>query len=293
MPRRGLLRRRVRDESRQRLFRLQAQEKLYPRGGAQNLALPPTEEEATSAAKTFLAERHRAFASNTLLQKAFEGVLTGGKPLVYPFSVIPPQRWLSPQDYLVRNDKHDQPDHWLCNSRSRSRRPTQENPRPTALHRRSPRRVGERRRRPPRRSTRSSAFAPAGGRSYEHYRVEQFLTRHGRAGQRPGRSTVRGARAPRRDDAARLLLADETVPQFNLLPYEATVSGEHHMSVLPASKDSLWVEMKVSKAGGKYKIQPSSWAAAGTSGSWDSGTRSATSPAARDKASKQKNLLKG
>src|SRR5215218_8608899 len=89
--------------------------KLYGEEERKNLALPQTKEDATSAAYTFLEERYRAFADNLLLQRLVAGVLTKNKQLDYSFSVVPPPKWLKHVvSILVKNDKHTQPDHWLC-----------------------------------------------------------------------------------------------------------------------------------------------------------------------------------
>jgi hypothetical protein len=270
--------------------------KLYREEERKNLALPPTEEEATRAAKDFLAERYRVFTSNPLLQQAFAGVLTGGKPLVYPFSVIPPPSWLKHAGtYLVRNDKHDQPDHWLCKFQVEVATP---DGRKLPAHSSSiDVRLGE--------ESASGGGGPApqyeviGFRSrwrpvYAHYPVKQFLPDTGEPGHDPTEAQSAGHAHLDETTLLAYMLADETVPQFNLLPYEATVSGEHHMSVLPASKDSLWVEMKVSRAGGKYKIQALVMGGSGNfKAQWGFWNPFGHKPAGRDEASKQKKPLKG
>jgi hypothetical protein len=229
--------------------------KLYREEERKTLSLPPTREEATRAAKAYLAERHLAFTRNALLQQAFANTLTRGKPLAYPFSLIPPPRWLKHAGtHLVRNDKHDQPDHWLCTFQVEVEAP---DGRKLPVYGSSLElRLGES----------AGAGGPAaryevvGFRSrwrpvYEPYRVQQFLPDTGEPEHDPHEAASAGHAHVDETTLLAYVLADENVPQFNLLPYEATVSGEHHMSVIPASRDSLWVEMRVSKAGGKYGIQ--------------------------------------
>ncbi|MDQ3920044.1 MAG: hypothetical protein M3348_16385 [Acidobacteriota bacterium] len=229
--------------------------KLYREEKRDNLSLAPTEAEATRAAKAFLAERHLTFKSTVMLQQAFADTLTPGKPLLYPFSPIPPPQWLKHAGtYLVRNDKHEQPDHWLCKFQAEVETPDGKK---LPVHSSSiDLRLGES----------AGGVGPLaqyeviGFRSrwrpvYEHYRVEQFLPDTGEPGHDPPEAESTGQVHLGETTLLAYMLSDENVPQHNLLPYEATVSGEHHMSVLPASKDSLWVEMRVSRAEGKYKIQ--------------------------------------
>jgi len=228
--------------------------KLYREGERKTLALPPTEEAATLAAKTFLSERYQAFATNQLLQQTFANALTKGKPLAYPFSfsMIPPPRWLKHAGtYLVRNDKHEQPDHWLCKFQVEIETAGGKLP---VLNSSLDLRIGE--------SGGGGAlnYEVIGFQSrwrpiYESYRVEQFLPDTGQPEHDPAEEQNGGHVHLDEFTLLSYLLADEKVPQFNLLPYEATVSGEHHLSVLPASKHSLWVELNVRKANGKYKVQ--------------------------------------
>lgn len=228
--------------------------KLYREEERKTLALPPTEEAATLAAKTFLSERYRAFTTNGLLQRTFANALTKGKPLAYPFSfsMIPPPRWLKHAGtYLVRNDKHAQPDHWLCKFQVEIETAGGKLP---VLNSSLDLRIGE--------SGGGGAlnYEVIGFQSrwrpiYESYRVEQFLPDTGQPEHDPAEEQNGGHMHLDEFTLLSYLLADEKVPQFNLLPYEATVSGEHHLSVLPASKHSLWVELNVRKANGKYKVQ--------------------------------------
>ncbi|HKO95417.1 MAG TPA: hypothetical protein VJU86_00385 [Pyrinomonadaceae bacterium] len=231
--------------------------KLYREEERRNLALPPTKEAATLAAKTFLFERYRVFTLDQLFQRTFANALTHGKPLVYPFSVIPPPHWLKHAGtYLVRNDKHEQPDHWLCKFQVEIETPDRK--KLPVLNSSLNVRVGERAN-----GGRAQDYEVIGFQSrwrpiYENYRVEQFLPDTGEPEHDPAEAHAAGSTGHVHVDEHTLLtylLADENVPQFNLLPYEATVSGEHHLSILPASKDSLWVELNVRKVNGKYKVQ--------------------------------------
>ena len=236
--------------------------KLYREEERKNLALPQTEEEATLAARTFLAERYKVFTANSstskLLQQSFANELTQGKDLRYPFSVIPPPHWLKHAGtYLVRNDKHEQADHWLCKFQVEIGTP--DGRRLPVLSSSLDVRIGE------------PSYAGGAGQQYEvigfqsrwrpiydHYPVEQFLPDTGEPEHDPAEELSAGAPVHLHLDEQTLLtylLADENVPQFNLLPYEATVFGEHHVSILPASKDSLWVELNVRKVNGKYRVQ--------------------------------------
>jgi|SRR6185369_5032142 len=227
--------------------------KLYGEEERKNLALPQTKEDATSAAYTFLEERYRAFADNQLLQRLVAGVLTKNKQLDYSFSVVPPPKWLKHVvSILVKNDKHKQPDHWLCKFQVEVETP--DGRKIPVLNSSLDVRIGE---------------AVGGGVNYEvvgfqshwrplyeSYRVEQFLSDTGEPEHDPEEESA--ASDDVHVDELTLLsyvLSDADVPQLNLLPYETTVSGEHHLSVLPGSKDSLWVELNVKKAGGKYKVE--------------------------------------
>lgn len=224
--------------------------KLYRQEERTNLALPPTKDKATGAAKTFLAERYRVFATNELFLQTYSNALAEGK---YPFSMIPPPHWLKHAGtYLVRNDKHEQRDHWLCKFQVELETPDKR--KLPVLNSSFDVRVGE--------STDGGLnYEVVGFQSrwrpiYESYPVEQFLPDTGEPEHDPTEEAP-GAGHVHVDEHTLLtyLLADENVPQRNLLPYEATVSGEHHLSILPAGKDSLWVEMNVSKDNGKYKVQ--------------------------------------
>jgi hypothetical protein len=230
--------------------------KLYRAEERKNLALPPTKEAATLAAKTFLSERYRVFTTNQLFQQTFANALMKGKPFAYPFSVIPPPQWLKHAGtYLVKNDKHKQPDHWLCKFQVELETPDRR--KLPVLNSSLDVRIGE--------TAGGGAlnYEVVGFQSrwrpiYESYRVEQFLPDTGKPEHDPNEEQSAGAPVHMHLDEHTLLtylLADQNVPQFNLLPYEATVSGEHHLSIMPASKDSLWVELNVRKVNGKYKVQ--------------------------------------
>jgi hypothetical protein len=230
--------------------------KLYRAEERKNLALPRTERSATRAAQTFLSERYWIFADNVLIQQALANTLSNGRPPAYKFSVIPPPQWLKHAGtYLVRNGKHNQPDHWLCKFQVAIETPDRK--KWPVLNSSIDVRVGE--------------PANGGGQNYEvigfnsrwrpvydYYRVEQFLPDTGEPEHDPAEEHSQDALSHAHVDEETLLtylLADENVPQLNMLPYEATVSGEHHVSILPASKDSLWVELNVRKVNGKYKVQ--------------------------------------
>lgn len=230
------------------------EKKLYREEERTSFSLAPTEEKATGAAMAYLAERHLAFTGDTRLQQIFADTLTRGEPLAYPFSPVPPPRWLKHAGtHLVRNDKHDQPDHWLCRFQVEV---------PASGGRMLPVygssievRLGD-----SAGAGLAARYEVVGFRSrwrpvYEPYRVEQFLPDTGEPEHDPHEAESAGHAHVDETTLLAYVLADENVPQFNLLPYEATVSGEHHMSVIPASRDSLWVEMRVAKAGGRYRIQ--------------------------------------
>jgi len=226
--------------------------KLYRQEQRRNLSLPPTREAATRAATVYLAERHLAFTGNALLQRALAGALTQGRPLAHPFSPVPPPRWLKHAGtWLVRNGRHEQPDHWLCRFQVEVEAPDR---------RRLPVygslievRLGES-------AGGAARYEVVGFRSrwrpvYEPYPVQQLFPDTGVPGHLDPAASPGHAHAGDETMLLSYVLADENVPQFSLLPYEATVSGEHHMSVIPASRDSLWVEMRVGRGGGKYRIQ--------------------------------------
>jgi hypothetical protein len=227
--------------------------KLYREEERKNLALPPTKQAATLAAKTFLSERYRVFATNQLFQQSFANTLTKGKPLAYPFSMIPPMQWLKHAGtHLVKNDKHQQPDHWLCKFQVELETPDRK--KLPVLNSSLDVRIGETA------GGEALNYEVVGFQSrwrpiYESYRVEQFLPDTAEPEHDPADEQTGGHVHLDEFTLLSYLLADENVPQFNLLPYEATVSGEHHLSVLPASKDSLWVELNVRKINGKYKVQ--------------------------------------
>jgi hypothetical protein len=231
--------------------------KLYREEKRKNLALPRTKEDATQAAKTFLSERYEVFITNRLLQQTFADALTKGKPLIYPFSMIPPPQWLKHAGtYLVRNDKHDQPDHWLCKFQVEIG--TADGKKLAVLSSSLDVRLGESANGGGAQRYEVIGFQSRWRPIYDHYRVEQFLPDTGEPDHEPAEEQSAGPAGHVHLDELTLLsylLADENVPQFNLLPYEATVSGEHHLSVLPASKDSVWVELNVRKVTGKYKVQ--------------------------------------
>lgn len=236
--------------------------KLYREERRRTLALPRTKEEATRAAMAFLAGRYEAFTGNAHLRELFANSLNEGKSLALPFSAIPHPGWLKHfGTSLVRNDKHPQPDHWLCKFQVEVECPDKS--RLPVLNSSIDVRIGE--------AAADARGVPnyevVGFQSrwrpvYDAYPVERFLPDSGAA---PPAHAGGHAEAHSEASAAHLhagkltrlayLLADENVPQFNLLPYEATVSGEHHLSILPASKDSLWVEFNVRRVGGKYRIQ--------------------------------------
>lgn len=227
--------------------------KLYRQEERKNPALAPTQAAATAAATAYLAERHLAFTSNTLLQRVFTSTLTPGRSLACPFSPVPPPRWLKHAGtHLVRNDRHNQPDHWLCRFQVEIEAP---DGRKLPVYGSSIEvRLGEAA------VPGAARYEVVGFRSrwrpvYEPYPVQQFLPDTGEPEHDPDGAEPAGHAHADETTLLAYVLADENVPQFNLLPYEATVSGEHHMSVMPASKDSLWVEMRVSKAGGKYRVQ--------------------------------------
>lgn len=228
--------------------------KLYREEERKNLALPETEEDATCAAYTFLDERYRAFTANLLLQQSIACELTQDK-LAYSFSVVPPRQWLKHvASYLVKNDKHKQPDHWLCKFQVEIEAP--DGRRMPVLNSSLDVRLGEA-------AGGGSNYQVVGFQSrwrpvYESYRVEQFLSDTGEPEHDPQEEESEIASGHVHVEELTLLsyvLSDANVPQLNLLPYEATVSGDHHLSVLPASKDSLWVELNVKPFGGKYKVQ--------------------------------------
>ncbi len=225
-------------------IRYEQPKKLQREDKRRYLALPPTREAATLAAKTFLSNRHDA--------------LTRGQ--ARPLPVIPPPTWLRHYGtYLVRNDHHDQPDHWLCKFQVEIEIAGQTSI--PVLGASIDLRIGE--------AATDAGLEP----NYEvvgfysrwravsdQYTVGAFVPRetqphvHGAdasAGAGEGKEHVH------LDASTRLtyLLSDESDPQSNLVPYDATVSGEHHVSILPASDDSLWIEFHVGVERGSYAIQ--------------------------------------
>jgi hypothetical protein len=229
---------------------------LYRDEERKRLALPQTAEAATAAAVAFLTERYEEFLKNKFLQTSCAKLLKPGEQMSYAFSPVPHPKWVKPVGtFLMEHDKHDQPDHWLCKFQVEIETPDRK--RMPIMGSSIDVRIGE---------SHAAALSPMyeviGFHSqwrpvYDVYSVNQFLEDTGtpqhehddEASEETGHAHI--------DEFTQItyVLSDENVPQLNLLPYEATISGEHHARILPASQDSLWAELSFRRETGKYTVR--------------------------------------
>jgi hypothetical protein len=230
-------------------------------GGQQIANLPQNKAEAERAARRFLASKYERFTRDFELQGHVTRLYGEGKPLRHGFAPIPHPDWLKlVEAYPVKSRRNTRADHWLC--KFEVELPLQHGKMPM-LNAHVDVRLGG----APVASLptayevvgfvsrfRPMVFAPSGP-------LAPFLEDTGSPHRAHG---AHGAESGGHGHGHGVLfdnpmvicymLADDNSPQFHLLPYEVTVEGGDHASVLPASKESLWVELQVEKQFGNYVV---------------------------------------
>lgn len=227
-----------------------------PEGRDQSNRLPQTEAEALQAALKFVKDKYASFEKDADLQSRVTQLHAAGKPLKKAFAPIPHPDWLKVIEvYPVRNSAKGHADHWLCKFEVELPLPKGK---ALLLNANLDLRIG----------------VPAVSALPGSYDVVGMVMRYRPlvyAPQGPLELFLEDTGAPQHVEADEeasqgghshfgsetyisYILADENSPQLNLLPYEVTTAGGHHLSILPASKQSLWVEFRVEVVNKEYKI---------------------------------------
>lgn len=232
----------------------------HPEGRDDSQRLPQTEAEAVEAALAFIREKHAAFLAEADLQSRIRQLHNAGKPLVKGFAPIPQADWLKlVEAYPVRNTAKGHADHWLV--KFEVELPMPKGKAVHLLHASLDLRIG-----PPALSVyanvyevwgmsmryRPLVYAPQGP-------LEHFLEDTGSPGHHDssesGEGESQGGHVHLGNETyISYILSDAHTPQYKLLPYEVTVEGGHHLAVLPATKESLWVEWRVEHDRDDYTI---------------------------------------
>jgi hypothetical protein len=230
-----------------------------PEARDQSNRLPQTEAEALQAALKFVKDKYASFEKDADLQSRVTQLHAAGKPLKKAFAPIPHPDWLKVIEvYPVRNSAKGHADHWLCKFEVELPLPKGK---ALLLNANLDLRIGV-----PAVSALPDSYDVVG--MVMRYRplvyapqgpLELFLEdtgdpQHVEADETDEHASSGGHSHVGNETFISYLLADENSPQLNLLPYEVTLAGGHHLSILPASKQSLWVELQVEVDGGEYKI---------------------------------------
>lgn len=229
----------------------------HPEGRDDSQRLPQTEAEAVQAALDFIREKHAAFLADSELQDQVAQLHHGGKPLIKGFAPIPQADWLKlVEAYPVRNTTRGHADHWLVKFAVELPMP---NGKPVHILQASlDLRIG-----PPALSSYATAYAVLG--MSLRYRplvyapqgpLPPFLADTGDPdhAETDASHSHGGHHHIGNETFISYILSDAHTPQYKLLPYEVTVEGGHHLSVLPATKESLWVEWRVEHDLDEYTI---------------------------------------
>lgn len=231
--------------------------------------LPQTKGEAQKAALAFLREKHAEFLAFKSLQDSVTGRHGQGQPLKQGFAPVPHPDWLRlVSTYLVSNTKAGVPDHWCCKYAVELPLPSG---RATLLNSELDIRVG----------MAHLGISPA---KYEivgfsmRYRpivyqpvgpLDYFLPDIGNPEHEEDDAHGDAHMHLNNETRIAYILDDAHAPQPNLLPYEVTIGGGHHLSVLPASTRSLWIEWRVETTPQNYVIQALIMGGSGTyKGNW-------------------------
>jgi hypothetical protein len=226
-----------------------------PSSGAPSVVnLPRDKGEAAKAAVGWLRTKYGEFLKDNQLQSQIQQLYSKGKPLKFGFAPIPHPDWIQLiEAYPVKSRHHSKADHWLC---------------------------------------KFEVVLPLGGSKFKiwnanidlrigaatnpsfpldfqlqglsiRYRpliywpsapLEKFLDDTGNPAHLEHETEQPHEFHLESNTHICYILSDDNAPQFNLLPYEVTIAGGHEASILPASKQSLWVELQVEYTGGCYIV---------------------------------------
>lgn len=224
------------------------------KNGGKNL--PQAEQDASNAALAFLKEKYQAFSKAARLQQSVQQRYNKGKSLEYSFAPIPNPEWLKPLEvYPVSSANNGQADHWLCKfeieipvNKTRMKLfnasiDVRVGAAPIASLPKQYEIVGLISR------FRPIVFAPSKP-------LEMFLEDTGNPMPSQDESEEEHAHGFQAENETIIayMQSDADSPQFNLLPYEVSLEGGHHLNILPASKESLWVEFASEVELGKVKV---------------------------------------
>lgn len=231
--------------------------------------LPQTKGEAQKAALAFLREKHAEFLAFKALQDDVTRLYGQGQPLKQGFAPVPHPDWLRlVSTDLVSNEKPGCPDHWCCKYAIELPLPSG---RAVLLNSELDIRIG----------MAHLGISPA---QYEvvgfsmRYRpivyqpvgpLDYFLPDIGNPGHDEDEAHGDAHMHLSTETHIAYILEDANAPQLNLLPYEVTVGGGHHVSVLPASTRSIWIEWRVETTAQNYLIHALIMGGSGTyNGNW-------------------------